>query len=290
MNRIASLLLVAVACMLLAACSLGKLAYSNPAFAYKKAPPALAWMVGDYVDLSGEQKDWLRERVDSAFAWHRVKELPQYEQFCKRMLAEAADGISVDEARGADVELRTYYNRTLEHVIPDLADLLRGLDAEQVAQLEQKFERDNRKMVKEATQGSVEDRVVLRTQEYVDNLEEFVGPLDKGQRQLVQRHASRDDELTTMRLADRKYRQSETLKMIRARASHDEMVAGLRRLLLDSPSWRDATYRKKLAERDENLFSMIAELSSTLSAQQRAHLQERVANFIREIHTLTAQG
>jgi hypothetical protein len=289
MKRAFSLAVFAAACLLASACSLGRLAYSNPAFAYKEAPPALAWMVGDYVDLSGGQKDWLHERVRAAFAWHRVQEIPQYERFLGRMLAEAADGISVEEARGANKELREYYNRTLDHVIPDLADLLRGLDSEQVAQLERRFEKDNQKMVKDATDGSVEDRAAARAKKYLGHLEEFVGPLSASQRAIVARHAGNYDEAAQLRLADRQHRQVETLRMIRNRVSRDEMIAGLHKLLVDTPSWRNPDYRRKLAARDEELFAMISELSATLSPEQRAHLQSRVRGFMRDMDTLTAQ-
>jgi hypothetical protein len=276
-------------CLICTACSLGRLAYSSPGFAYREAPPALAWMVGNYVDLSGEQKDWLRERVQAAFAWHRSEELPQYERFCERMLADAADGISVAEARAANKELRDYYNRTLEHVIPDIADLLLGLDPEQVAQLERRFARENEKMVREAGDGTVEERNAVRAKKYIGHLEEFVGSLSEGQRAIVARHASDYDEATELRLADRQHRQAETLRMIRKHVPRTEMIAGLHVLLVDTPSWRNPDYRRKLAARDENLFAMIAELSATLSQEQRTHLQERVRGFIRDMDTAASQ-
>lgn len=289
MKRACHLSIGIAACLLATACSLGKLAYSNPTFAYKEAPPALAWMVGDYTDVSGGQKDWLRDRVNAAFAWHRTKELPQYAKFCEKMLAQASDGISIDEAREANKELREYYNRTLDHVTPDLADFLLGLDSEQVAYLEGRFTKDNQKMVKDAESGSVEDRTAIRAKKYVGHIEEFVGTLTQSQRALVARHASNYDEATKLRLADRQHRQVETLRMIRNHVSRDEMIAGLHRLLVDTPSWRDADYRRKLAARDEDLFSMIAELSATLSQEQRTHLVTRVRGFIRDMDTLSAQ-
>lgn len=289
MKRVSTLAIAIVACLLASACTLGRLAYSNPVFAYKEAPPALAWLVGDYVALSGEQKDWLRDRVSAAFAWHRSQEIPQYQQFCERMLSEASDGISVDEARGADKELRGYYERTLGHVIPDIADLLRGLDSVQTAQLERRFAKDNQKMVDEAQAGTVEDRAAIRTKKYVVNLEEFVGPLSKDQHAIVARHAANYDEATQLRLADRQHRQTEALRMVRNHVSRDEMIAGLHTLLIDSPSWRNPDYRRKLAAHDEELFSMIAELSTTLSPEQKAYLDKRVRGFMRDMGTVSAQ-
>ena len=44
--------------------------------------------------------------LTAAFAWHRTQELPQYARFCEKMLVQASDGISIDEAREANKELR----------------------------------------------------------------------------------------------------------------------------------------------------------------------------------------
>ncbi|HEY2629042.1 MAG TPA: DUF6279 family lipoprotein [Usitatibacter sp.] len=289
MKRVFAIALACAACLLATACALGKIAYSNPPFAYKEAPPALAWMVGDYVDLSGEQKDLVRDRVHAAFAWHRAEEIPQYKQFCERMLSEAADGISVDEARGASKELRGYYERTLEHVIPDIADLLVRLDSEQAAYLEGRFAKDNQKMVHEAESGTVEERNAARAKKYVGHLEEFVGTLSPAQRAIVARHLQNYDEATQLRLADRQHRQTETLRMVRNHVSREAMIAGLHTLLIDSPSWRNPEYRRKLAARDEDLFAMISELSATFSQPQRTHLETRVRGFIHDMDTVSAQ-
>jgi hypothetical protein len=144
-------------------------------------------------------------------------------------------------------------------------------------------------MMKDATDGSVEDRAIARTKKYVGHLEEFVGPLSASQRAIVERHARNYDEAAQMRLADRQHRQVETLRMIRNHVSRDQMIAGLQKLLIDTPSWRDPDYRRRLAARDEELFAMISELSATLTAQQRTHLQTRVRGFMQDMKTLSVQ-
>ncbi|MGZ5104004.1 MAG: DUF6279 family lipoprotein [Usitatibacter sp.] len=282
--------LVAAWALLAASCSLTKLAYSNMPFAYGKAMPALAWMVGDYVDLSHEQKDWVRARLAQTFAWHRSQELPEYRHFLERMLERSADGLSAGEAREAYRELRVYYDRTIERVIPDIADFLLHLDPLQVAQLEHKFASDNEKLVRDSVKGSAEDRREKRAERFIDTIEEFVGPLSGAQRDLVSRHVGALDDLTGERLGDRRYRQAETLAMIRANVPREVMLAGLRRLLVDTASWRRPEFQRKLHERDERVFEMAAALSDTLTSRQRTHLRERLRGFIHDIAELTASS
>jgi hypothetical protein len=55
-------------------------------------------------------------------------------------------------------------------------------------------------------------------------------------------------------------------------------------------TWRSAEYMAKLQAREEKLFEMVAGLSATLNAEQRAHFQRRVRGFMNDISGLTAQG
>jgi hypothetical protein len=281
---------LAVAALLAASCSLTKLAYSNAPFAYATAMPMLAWIAGDYVDLSGEQKDSLRNRLKNAFAWHRAQELPEYRRFLESIAEKSAGGFSADDARGAYRDLRAYYQRTVERVIPDIADLLLQLDAEQVSQLERKFAADNAKLVRESLKGSPEERRENRAARLMGHIEEFTGTLSESQRDLVRERLALGEDLTAERLADRRYRQGETLALIRARVSRERMVAELTRLLLQTEEWRRPAYQEKLRERDERMFEMIAALSATLTDEQRENLRDRLRGFIRDISELIASS
>ena len=89
-------------------------------------------------------------------------------------------------------------------------------------------------------------------------------------------------------LADRRYRQTEILALVRARPPRDRMVEQLRRLLVQTDSWRRPEYRDKVRVRDERLFELVAELGATLSPEQRAAMRERVRRFMRDVTELTA--
>ena len=290
MRRALRFLVLAAAAALLAACSFTRLAYMNAALAYSNATPVLAWMVGDYVDLTDEQKGWVRERLARVMSWHRAQELPEYRRFFAATLAQAEDGISVDEARAAYIDLRACYHRLVERMLPDIADFLLQLDDEQVRQLERKFATDNGKMVRESVRGTPEERGERRVARYLDHIEEFTGRLSAAQRELVASRVGAMPEFVEERLGDRRYRQAETLALVRARVSREQAIAGLKRLLVEPESWRRPEYLKKLDERDARIFEMISALSRTLSPDQRAHLRSRVRGFMRDIAELTASN
>lgn len=287
-RRAFDFLLAGAAALLLAACSLQGLVFSNVTTAYNNATPVLAWMVDDYVDLSEVQKEFVRERLTRTVAWHRARELPEYRRFFETVLARIEDNITVDEAREAHRDIRASYHRLLEHMLPDFADLLLQLDAEQLTQLERKFNEENRKIVREAARETPEERDAKRVRRFVDNLEEWTGRLSGAQRDLVAARVKTMAVYTDERVAERRFRQGEILALARTKPAREQVIAGLKRLLIDTDTWRRPDYRRKLSERDHQMFEMIATLSTTLSADQRANVQKRVRGFMKDITELSA--
>lgn len=288
-KRIARVISLAAAAALLAACSSTTLFYSNIAFAYSNAAPMLTWWVDDYVDLSEGQRDWVRERFERLLSWHRSRELPEYGRFLAGIEASLEGGLTAEEVRTAHREIRRGYHRVVEQVLPHMADLLLQLDAEQVESLERKFAEDNRRAAKESAVNPHErrSRSVRKT---IEHLEAWTGTLEASQRELVASRLRALPDINADSMVDRRYRQAEALALIRAKPDREAMIAGLRRLLIDTGAWRRPDYLRKLQERDTRNFEMLAVLSSTLSSEQQAHLHRRLRGFMAEITTLAASN
>ncbi len=281
-------LVLAAAALIVAGCSFTRLAYMSAGLAYSNATPMAVWWVDDFVDLRGEQREWVRLRIAAAHDWHRAQELPEYRRWLETILDYAEDGISVEEAASAYREIRSRYHRLLAHMAPDIADFLLQLDAAQVTQLERKFSEDETRMVKDSVKGTAEERRARRVRTYLEHLEEWTGELTEAQRGLVAARVRAIPELFEERLAERRYRTGETLALLRAHPSHAEMTAAVRRLLAETDTWRRPEYAAKQQAREQALFEMIAALSATLGADQRAHLRARVKGYVRDISELTA--
>jgi hypothetical protein len=286
-HRLARLAVLAAAAALLGACNATNLLYSNIAFAYTNAAPMLTWAVDDYVDLTDGQKDWMRDRWTRVLAWHRSSELPEYRRFLAGFEASLEGGLTVDEVRAAHSEIRGRYRRIVEQLLPHMADLLLQLDAEQIDGLERKFAEDNREVEKDAG-ANAERRRARSIGRTVDHLEVWTGSLNGAQRELVASRLRALPDVGPGRMADRRFRQAETLALIRAKPGREAMIAGMRRLLVDTESWRGADYLRKLQERDTRNFEMISALSATLSAEQQAQLRRRLRGFMADISTLVA--
>ncbi len=267
-----------LAALFLAACSVSRLAYNN-------ATPLLIWKIDDYVDISGSQREWVRNRLHEAFAWHRSAELPEYRRFVEWAIARTTGTIRVEDAREAWRRLRAYYDRTVDRVLPDAAEFILQLDAGQVAHLEERFGRDNRRFIRE-NRGSPEERQARATKRLVDQFEDWVGRLERSQRNLIAERVRTFPDLGELRLADRRARQAAFVRLVREKPPRERMVEGLRELLVETQSWRDPAYARKLREREEAVFALVSDLSATMTGRQREHLHRKMRGYSRDIATL----
>lgn len=286
--RFVALLALAVAFTACSSATITRLAYNNAALAYANLGPMLTWTVDDYVDIDGAREDWVRVRIDRVLAWHRAEELPRYRAFFESVLAKSEAPYRVQDIEAHQRELRVAYRRVMAEVIPDTAEFLSTLDSVDLAHLERKFEEDNRKWLRDSVKGSPEERLERRVKRFVGHLESWVGPMEDEQRALVALRYRDLGDLTEEMMAERRVRQTELVSKLRARVPRAELEAALKRLWVDSDSWRRPEYAAKLRERDAVMHTMIADLSTTLSERQRAALAKRIRGFLRDISTLTA--
>jgi hypothetical protein len=286
--RIVVLLAAALAFAACSTATLTRLAYNNAALAYSNLGPMLTWAVDDYVDLDAAREDWVRVRIDRVLAWHRSEELPRYRALLETMLAKSGRPFSVEDIAAHQKELRAAYYRVVAQVIPDTAEFIATMDAADAAHLEKKFAEDNRRFVKESVKGTPEERLERRVKRFVGHLESWVGKLDPAQKALVANRYPELRDVSDELLAERRFRQSEVLALIRAKPARPALEAGLERIFVQTDSWRRPEYAARLRERDARMHALIAELSATLTDEQRAHLRKRIRRFLGDISTLVA--
>ena len=270
---LARALLAALAALLAAACS------SVTRVAYDNAPFAAAWMVDDWFDLHDGQRDWVKERLARLHGWHRASEMPAYERLLAATAARAARGLSADDARQVHREMRALWLRLVRRAIPDMADFLLQLHPEQVVFLARKFDEDNERTVRESVRGTPQERLERRQKRYLERIEDWTGRLAPAQRDVVRARVAAMGDLTDEWLGDRRFRQSETIALLRSKPTRAQLEAGLTRLLVDSDSWRRPEYVAKMKARDEQVFAMVADLDATLTAEQRGRLHRRLAGY-----------
>ncbi len=284
------LFLLAAAALAVAACGVTtRLAYSNLPLIYSNAAPMLTWWVDEYVDVNGNQEDWVKERLTRTLAWHRAAELPEYRKLLENVADRADRPFSEADVAAIQQDLKAAVNRATIYVLPHIADFLVQLEPEQVAQIEQRFRERNRKLAKaDAEDGTGEERLQKRAKRLFPHLEEFVGPLNAAQRALVTEHLRMSIDTREERTADWRYRQMQTIALLRAKPDREKALAEMRRLLIDFESWRRPEHQQKFRARERQVAEMISKFSQTLTAEQRDQLQKRLRGYARDLRSLAA--
>jgi len=273
-RRIAAL----AAMLLLAGCSVTRLAYNN-------ADVFLRWQANHYVDFQGEQDEELDRNVAAFLSWHRAKALPQYARLAGEAAARVLRGIKPEDLDWGYDAVRVQVREALGAAAVEAAGLLDRLGPEQVAHLERRLAQDNREFAKEQINGTMEERHKRRVKRNVERLEEWFGSLSEAQVERVRHYSARAPFSAELRLADRKRRQAEFIAMLRAREARRRLQAWLQ----DWEGGREPAYVEAARATRAEYVALLLDLDRTLAAEQREHLAQRLKRFAGLFDSLVKQ-
>ncbi len=265
---------MAVVCAL-TACSLATLAYNN-------AGMLVGYALDGYVELTREQEIWLKERVNSLIAWHRSNELPEWHRWLNETRDRAAGKPQASDVQAAYARGRALLDRTTEQMLPDMAALLRQLDSQQIAFLESKFARDNRKMAEDIALP-LAARKSKRLERMRERFESWLGNLTVEQIGYLQARVMGMELLDEMRLADRQRWQREFADLIKSRPELPVLHAELRRQIISPGSSRDAAYQAALTRQQEEIMTITAWLVTNATPAQKARLQKKLSGYADDV-------
>ena len=109
----------------------------------------------------------------------------------------------------------------------------------------------------------------------IDRLEEWFGPLSDAQVERVQRYSERAPFSAELRERDRKRRQAEFIAMLRAREAKRRLVPWVQ-------AWeegREPAYVEASNATRAEYCRLLLDLDSTLAAEQREHVAQRLKRF-----------
>ena len=271
-------LVVIVALFALTACSVATLAYNN-------AGMLIGYALGDYVELTPSQEAWLKERVSLLIAWHRTSELPEWQRWLNETRERAAGNPQASEVQAVYERGRMLLERTTEQMLPDLATLLRQMEPRQIAFLQDKFARDNRKIGADIDLPPVA-RKAKRTERIKERFESWMGDLTVEQHTYLLSRLAVLPPLEEMRLADRIRWQRQLIELIKARPDAPVLRSELRRMMLAPETSRDPDYQAALNRQQEEISTVTAWMVTNATPAQRARLQRKLSGYAEDVASL----
>lgn len=235
--------------------------------------------IDGYFDLTSEQKEKVRERVDVLIAEIRGDELPKA-LYLMRLVRDAIAQNQVPQ-RIDDLQERsdTLLERAAQRLTPELAWVMSQLDNRQIGHFEQKL-RENVDEIYEDQRLPAAERRQKMDDQLLKSLEKAVGELSPPQRAsiLAAAHALPDDRAARYRVD--LARIESTGKLLRSHPGQSAIEAELKRMW--ATRYEVAQGRDKLTRRAEQRRFLLS-VDQTITDEQRQQAVENLNDRIRSL-------
>jgi hypothetical protein len=278
-------LALAVVAVAAAACSFTR-------FGYNQADTIAEWMADDYFDLDGQQKQDFARRFERFYAWHRAEQLPDYAAFMRSAHGRVQKGLAREDVLWFVDGLRTRVRTAARRGAPDAAAFLATLTPAQIENLRKKWEKDNRKYVKEnKVNGTAEERVEVEAKKIVKTFKEWLAPLNDAQEERVAAMVRELPPIDQFRYAERLRRQKEFIALLSHRSEERErFTARVSDWLANWDKGRTADEQKRLDAWWQKRAEIFVALDKTLTREQRSAALERIQGYAEDFTQLAGKG
>lgn len=270
----------------LAGCSSLRLAYNN-------GDTLLYWWLDGYVDFTGEQKGAVKDDIDRLFQWHRRTQLLDYVQLLQTAQRQLAAGpTTADLAQDFD-DIKQRSETLLLQAAPDLAELARSLQADQIATLERKFAANNAEFRKKSMRGDREAQQRYRYKKSMEQFELWFGNFTSEQEALIRKASDARPLNNEIWLDERMRRQQNILALVRRvqadRLDKEATVALVRDLIRGSFARLDNSERKAFFDGYEQAnLQLVLTAIRVATPAQKAHAHQRMQGWIDDFRALAA--
>ena len=276
--------------LLLGACSMARLGYSN-------GDTLVYWWLNGYVDLDSEQSPWVKQRIDKLFLWHRHTQLKTYIPLLVSAQHRLEHNVTKAEVMADYADLTKALDRVIDEASPDLADLAIAMNADNVAALKKKFETNDKKFRKDYLDGNQEQRQEHRYKLVMEWAEYWFGDFSDEQEATIRRASDARPLNNEMWMTDRLERQQTELALInrihQEKLSHEAATEAVKEYINNNYLVRtNATPEMKaFFEASKDGVAQMAVLIINISTpKQRTHAREKLQQWIDDFNVLQAKG
>jgi uncharacterized damage-inducible protein DinB len=273
-----------IAVVLTIALTLG--ACSRIGLAYRNLDVIIPWTLSDYLDMNGEQKSWLNERLKEHLSWHCTTQLPGYLDWLNRLQTMIATNQVTDAALQARAhEAEQAIAETAREITPSAIELLQGLDDKQVAEMNEAFAKDQRKRQEEYLKPSLEQQIKERGERMEKRLNDWLGPLSSTQQQRVITWSNALGDQNTQWIANRVHWQKQFSAAVAQRQS-PQFPQRIEILLVNRESLWTPAYRQAFTNTEAQARSLFVDLMAESTPNQRERLLKKIEGVRKDFSDL----
>ncbi|RLU01736.1 MAG: hypothetical protein D9N11_11495 [Ketobacter sp.] len=258
-------------------------------FVYNQLDWLIPWYLEDYVELERDQEALFEERLQSYLAWHRTDQLPRYSAFLHQVADRAEKGLTHDDIARIEDQTEEFAQALMDRMLNDLIDLLETASDDQIEQLFQRLEQDNKEYRREYIEVSADKQKKQRYKEVIKYAERWTGRLSAEQvtqiGEWVNQFELMGPEIEAARLAW----QDEFRRVLALRSDREAYETAFKKLISNPNFGRSEELKRKLAVNSELAVKLYLELDQTLTQKQRNHMVKKMRSYADDFQLLSAQ-
>jgi hypothetical protein len=263
-------------------------------FGYDHADTLLVSSLDRYLDLTGDQELFVRERARELLAWHRATQLRGYASLIESARAKLDGQLKASDVLGFNEEVNGRFVALGDRAAPDLAQLALTLKPEQIERLDRRMSDETARVRREFASADAERSLHRRTRRFIEQAEAWFGDLRADQVELVRASFRARQIAADWSIQERMRRQALLVAMLRqVQALHPDAstVAGWLReyfAQLADPTGQEAGAHARQFRLDNA--ALIAQLINSADREQRARISQRLTGYAEDLSALAAEG
>ncbi|MBV6288543.1 DUF6279 family lipoprotein [Pseudomonas aegrilactucae] len=271
--------------LLILLCGAG-IACSRIDLAYRNLDVLVPWSLSDYLDMNRQQKTWLDERLKEHLAWHCRTQLPGYLTWLDGVQQMVASNEVTDQQLQARTrQAKQAIAQVADQITPSAAQLLRGLDDDQVSEMRQAFADDIRERQAKYVKTPLARQIEQRQQRMEKRLTPWLGELNAQQRLRVAQWSQALGEQNRQWIANRAHWQAQFSAAMDQRRS-EGFEPRLEQLLKHREQLWTPEYRMAYQRTEQEARRLLVDLMAQSTEQQRQHLQDKLAKVRQDFSQL----
>lgn len=280
-NSLGFRIVLILAILPLAACSLLQLTYNNLNW-------VIPWYVDDYIVLNNQQEALLDELIKQELRWHRKTQLPLYARFLRQLSRDLAS-LTPTKVDQQIADFEEFRKALMQQTATHLATLLETTSDSQLDDMFAKFAAYNKEFYETYIGQSAAKLQRNRLERMEGIFRSWLGPLTKTQRAAIDHWTRQRGSIAREVFTYRKQWLARFRTVLSYRDEAERFSKDLQLLFVKPHLYSPPTY---LAKREQNITlgkELFLQIINAATPAQRERLQGTLDSYARDFEQLSLQ-
>jgi hypothetical protein len=262
----------------------------GPRYIYPHLNWLVPWYVSDYISLDATQKNMLQKRLLTQLDWHCRTQLPTYAEMLRaigREFTNPDQAVDFSKIQFYNLELMKLWKELMKQIGPDITDILTTASNEQIDELFDNLDKQNREFSKEYVDLPPAKLNENRQKRMYKRLKYWISDPTTEQKKAISTWSKQMVPLSEDWLQHREMIQTEARRLLARRSSNPEFRATLLKLIVNPEHMRTPAYQTKIETNIDLTIKLIIQLDQLLTPAQRSSLLKRIDSLATDFDKLS---